>query len=144
MMGGLVVGALAKLIGLDALNLLFGHAPVNMTGAPEGSLLGAAVGFGAWLARGTGRVTRGLACGAAAGGAAGLLMPVLGGHLLGGSLDLLARQFPDSRIRLEPLGALFGEPGFGPVSQTVTSGIEGAVFGAAMVGTLVLARRYRR
>ena len=144
MMGGIVVGALAKLLGLDAFNLLFGHAPTNMTGAPEGSLLGAAVGFGAWAARDTARIGRGLVCGAVTGGAAGALIPFLGGHLLGGSLALLARQFPDSHVRLAPIWALFGEDGFGPVSQTVTSAIEGMVFGAAMVGALVLSRRFRR
>jgi DNA-binding winged helix-turn-helix (wHTH) protein len=144
MMGGIVVGALAKLLGLDAFNLLFGHAPANMTGAPEGSLLGAAVGFGAWLARDTTRVGRGIACGALTGGAAGALIPFLGGHLLGGSLDLLARQFPDSQVRLKPIAALFGESGFGPVSQTVTGALEGLVFGAGVVGALVFARRWSR
>jgi DNA-binding winged helix-turn-helix (wHTH) protein len=141
MIGGLIVGALAKLLGLDAFNLLFGHAPANMTGAPEGSLLGAAIGFGAWLTRDTARLGRGLAMGALTGGAAGALIPFLGGHLLGGSLDLLARQFPDSHVRLKPIGALFGESGFGPLSQTATGAVEGLVFGAGVVGALVLARR---
>ena len=144
MAGGIVVGALAKLLGIDAFNLLFGHAPSDMTGAKEGSLLGAAVGLGAWLARDTTRLGRGLACGALTGGAAGALVPLLGGHLLGGSLDLLARQFPDSHVRLASIGKLLGEDHFGPISQTVSSGIEGLVFGAAMVGALVLSRRFRQ
>jgi DNA-binding winged helix-turn-helix (wHTH) protein len=144
MVGGIVVGALAKLLGLDALNLLFGHAPPEMTGAPEGSLLGAAVGMGAWLARDAVRIGRGLTWGALTGGAAGALIPFLGGHLLGGSLALLARQFPDSRVRLDPIGALFGESGFGPVSQAVTGALEGLVFGAGVVGALVFARRLAR
>lgn len=144
MMGGIVVGALAKMLGLDALNLLFGHAPANMTGAPEGSLLGAAVGFGAWLARDSARIGRGLACGALTGAAAGALIPFLGGHLLGGSLDLLARQFPDSHIRLDAVARLLGEAEFGRLSQAVTAAIEGLVFGAGVVGALTLARRHRR
>ena len=45
---------------------------------------------------------------------------------MGGSLDLLARSFPDSRLRLDPIGGLFGESGFGPISQVVTGGLEGA------------------
>ena len=141
MMGGIVVGGLAKLLGMDAFNLLFGHAPSNMTGAPEGSLLGAAVGYGIWLARGTTRLSRGLAVGALTGGAAGALIPFLGGHMLGGSLDLLARQFPDSHVRLDGIAHLFGEAGFGPLAQTVTGAIEGMVFGAGVVGALTLARR---
>jgi hypothetical protein len=90
------------------------------------------------------RVRRGLACGALTGGAAGALIPLLGGHLLSGSLDLLARQFPDSHVRLAPIGKLLGEDGFGPLSQTVSGAIEGMVFGAAMVGALVFPRRFRR
>lgn len=141
MAGGIVVGALAKLLGLDAFNLLFGHAPSDMTGAPEGSLLGVALGFGVWLARDTARFGRGLACGALTGAAAGALIPFLGGHLLGGSLDLLAPQFPDSHVRLDSISALFGEATFGRISQTVTGAIEGLVFGAGVVGAIVYARR---
>jgi len=144
MMGGIVVGALAKMLGIDAFNLLFGHAPSDMTGAPEGSLLGAAVGFGAWLARDTTRLGRGIARGALTGGAAGALIPLLGGHLLGGSLDLLARQFPDSHVRLTAIGSLFGEDGFGRIAQVVTGGVEGAVFAAGVVGALTFARRRAR
>ena len=60
--GGLVVGAVAKLLGLDAFNLLFGQSPGDITGAAEGALLGGAVGLGAWLAsRGAGLAR----CGAA-------------------------------------------------------------------------------
>ena len=123
--GGLIVGAVVKLIGLDAFNLLLGHSPGDMTGAAEGALLGGAVGLGAWLAsRGAGplRLRRGIAVAGLAGGSAGVLISLLGGQLLGGSLDLLARHFPDSRLRLDPIGSLFGESGFGPVSQIVTAG----------------------
>ena len=141
MMGGLIVGALAKMLGLDAFNLLFGHAPGDMTGAPEGSLLGAAIGFGAWLARDKPGIGRALACGAVTGAAGGLLVPLLGGHLLGGSLDLLERQFPASHIRLDAVAHLFGESSFGPVSQAVTGAIEGLVFGTGVVGALAFGRR---
>jgi hypothetical protein len=144
MMGGIMVGALGKMLGIDGFNLLFGHAPSDMTGAPEGSLLGAAIGMGAWLARGTDQAGRGLALGALTGGAAGALIPSLDGHLLGGSLDLLSRQFPDSHVRLAAIGGSFGEPGFGPVAQVVTGAIEGAVFGAGVVGALVFARRFTK
>jgi DNA-binding winged helix-turn-helix (wHTH) protein len=143
MMGGIVVGALAKLVGLDAFNLLLGHAPSDMTGAKEGSLLGVAIGFSAWAARNTARVRGGLLYGAVTGGAAGALIPVLGGHLFGGSLDLLARQFPDSHVHLAPIGRLFGEDGFGPVSELVTAALEGAMFGAGVIGAMVFVRRYR-
>ena len=142
--GGLVVGAFVKLLGLDAFNLLFGQSPGDITGAAEGALLGAAVGFGAWLGnRGTGSLSlrRSIAAASLAGGGAGLLIPLLGGRLMGGSLDLLARRFPDSRLRLDQIGALFGESGFGPISQIVTGGLEGALFGCCVVGAMMIARR---
>ena len=144
MMGGIVVGALAKMLGLDAFNLLFGHAPSDMTGAREGSLLGAAIGLAAWAARDSGRLRYGLLCGALAGGVAGALIPPLGGYLLGGSLELLAQQFPDSHVRLDAIAHLFGQTHFGLLSQTITGAIEGLVFGAGVVGALTLVRRLRR
>ncbi|HEV2080118.1 MAG TPA: transcriptional regulator [Allosphingosinicella sp.] len=142
--GGLVVGAFAKLLGLDAFNLLFGQSPGDITGAAEGALLGGAIGLGAWIAgRGVGSpvLARSIAPAALAGGAAGILVSLLDGRLLGGSLDLLARQFPNSRLRLDHIGGLFGESGFGPVSQAVTGAIEGMLFGGCVVGAMILARR---
>jgi DNA-binding winged helix-turn-helix (wHTH) protein len=143
-LGGLAVGGVVKLLGLDAFNLLLGRSPGDITGAAEGALLGGAVGFGAWLgSRGAGALPlrRSVAAAGLAGGAAGLLIPLLGGRLMGGSLDLLVRHFPDSRLRLDQIGGLFGESGFGPVSQIVTGGLEGALFGACIVGAMILARR---
>jgi hypothetical protein len=61
--------------------------------------------------------------------------------MMGGSLDLLAREFSGSRLRLDHIGALFGEHGFGPVSQAVTSALEGALFAGCVVAAMVLARR---
>ena len=142
--GGLLVGAFVKLLGLDAFNLFFGRSPGDITGAAEGALLGAAVGLGAWLA-GRGASPRslrhGIASAALAGAAAGVLIALLGGRLMGGSLDLLARGFPDSRLRLDQIGGLFGEQGVGPVTQVVTSGLEGMLFGACVVGAMIVARR---
>jgi DNA-binding winged helix-turn-helix (wHTH) protein len=142
--GGLVVGAFGKLLGLDAFNLLFGQSPGDITGAAEGAMLGAALGFGAWLGSrppGRLRLRRGVAAAGLAGGAAGVLVPLLGGRLMGGSLDLLAQRFPDSRLRVDQIGALFGEDSFGLVSQMVTGGVEGVLFGAGVVGAMILARR---
>ena len=142
--GGLLTGAFGKLIGLDAFNLLFGQSPGAITGAAEGALIGGALGLGAWLARcfpGAPRLTPSFAAGGLAGAAAGMIVPLLGGRLMGGSLDLLARRFPESRLSLDQIGAVFGETGFGPISQVVTGGIEGLLFGGWVVGAMMLARR---
>lgn len=132
--GGLVVGAAFKLIGLDALTLLFGHAPRDITGGGEGLLLGGAVGLGTWLARGSpGGPARRIALAALCGGVAGLVIPLLGGRLLGGSLDLLAHSFPASRLRVGlPDAAL---------SHALAGAAEGALFAAGLVGAMLLARR---
>jgi DNA-binding winged helix-turn-helix (wHTH) protein len=140
-LGGFIVGALVKLIGLDAFAVLFGQSPAEITGAGEGALLGAATGLAGWLAhRYQFSLRRSLALAGAMGGAAGLVIALLGGRLMGGSLDVLAQHFPSSRLQLDQLGALFGESGFGPVTHTVTCTLEGALFSACVVGALMLAR----
>jgi DNA-binding winged helix-turn-helix (wHTH) protein len=141
-LGGLVVGAVVKLLGVDAFNLLFGQSPGDITGAPEGVLLGGSVGFGIWLGSRsrddpTRWTRRSIAGAALAGAAAGIIIPLLGGRLMGGSLDLLARSFPHSRLRLDEIGTLLGEHTFGPISQAVTGCLEGALFGSCIVGAMV-------
>lgn len=143
-LAGMIVGAVVKLLGTDAFDLLFGQTPGDITGATEGALLGAAVGLGAWLASRGSRslpLRRSVAATALAGGAAGAAIPLLGGRLMGGSLDQLATRFPQSRLRLDQIGALFGETGLGPVSQVVTAALEGALFSACVVAAMILARR---
>ena len=142
--GGMLVGAFGKLIGLDAFNLLFGQSPGAITGAPEGALIGGALGLGAWLATrwpGRPRLTPSFAAGGLATAAAALTIPLLGGRLMGGSLDLLTQGFPDSRLSLGQIGAVFGETGFGLVSQVVTAGFEGLLFGGCVVAAMMLARK---
>ena len=60
---------------------------------------------------------------------------------MAGSLDLLAQRFPTSRLRLNGIGSLFGEAGFGPVTQIVASSLEAALFGVGVVVALIIARR---
>jgi len=143
-LGGLLVGAVAKLLGLDAFNLLLGRSPGDITGAPEGALLGLAIGLAAWITiRASAPPRTGAVLAALLGGAAGVLISVTGGRLFGGSLYLLARAFPRSSVRLDQIGGLFGESGLGPVSRAVTSGLEGALFSACIVGAMLIARRNR-
>lgn len=133
-LGGLVVGGVVKLLGLDAFNLLLGQSPGNITGALEGVVLGSAVGLGVWLGN---RIWRTALIGLVA----GMAIPALGGRLLGGSLDLLTGVFPQSRLRFDQIGALFGESGFGPISQVATGGMEGMLFATCVAYAMLLARR---
>jgi hypothetical protein len=132
-----------KLLGLDAFTLLFGHSPAGITGATEGLVLGAAVGLAAWLAfrAGWARLRRSAALAALIGAAGGAIIALVGGRLMAGSLDLLARTFPDSRLRLDQVSGLFGESGVGPVTRLVTSCLEGALFSACVVAAMILAQR---
>lgn len=144
--GGLLVGAMVKLIGLDVFALLFGQTPGDITGAPEGALLGAAIGGAVWLTRPDGRrapIRRGLLIGGLVTAASGVLIVLMGGRLMGGSLALLAERFPQSRLRPDHIGALLGEPGFGPLASLVTAGVEGLLFGGGVVAALALAARWR-
>jgi DNA-binding winged helix-turn-helix (wHTH) protein len=142
-LGGLVVGGFVKLVGLDAFDLLFGQAPAGITGAPEGAVLGGAVGAGVWLARRfTPNALRGSAAIAGLSGAtAGVIITLLGGRLMAGSLDLLARAFPNSRLHLDQIGALFGETGFGPVSLMISAAAEGLLFSGGVVAAIIWAQR---
>ena len=137
-LAGLAVGAVAKLLGIDAFALLLGRAPEGITGAPEGLALGAAVGLGYWVAmRRSGADVRfaGLT-GAACGAAAGLVIALLGGRLLAGSLDVLTQTMIGSRLDLGRIGALLGEDGFGLRSRVLTSVLEGGLFGGLSVAGL--------
>jgi len=133
--GGLLIGAAFKLLGLDAFNLLLGRAPGGIAGAFEGLLVGTAVGLGAGLARHR-SLRRGMALAGLCGGAVGALIPLLGGRLMAGSLDLLAESFPGSRLRLDAIGAMLGEQGLGLASLVLTGAVEGLLFGACVVGAM--------
>lgn len=142
-LGGLVVGGLVELLGLDAFNLLLGQAPADVTGAGEGALLGAAVGFGAWLGlrlAGPRSRLRATAPAAALGALAGAAIPLMNGRLMGGSLSALQAVFPNSRLSLGGLGSALGDDGFGRMAQALTGAAEGALFAAAVAAAMILAR----
>lgn len=143
-LGGFLVGGIVKLLGLDAFQLILGQSPSGITGALEGAALGAAAGCGLWLgersasrqslfqqslpAAGTGALT-------------GAAIVAAGGQLLGGSLALLAQLLPQSRLRLDQIGALFGEDGYGYFSRIVTGAMEGMLFAACITAAMLLAKR---
>ncbi|WP_106639918.1 winged helix-turn-helix domain-containing protein [Allosphingosinicella vermicomposti] len=142
--GGLFVGALVNLVGLDAFSLLLGQAPVGITGAREGGILGAVIGlaFGMTIRKDL-SLRRSAAIAAAMGAAAGLLISLLGGQLLGGSLALLTESFPGSRLRLEGMGSFFGETGFGPIARAASAALEAALFSSCLVTAMMAAWRKR-
>ncbi len=145
-LGGLVIGGLTRLLGLDAFQLMLGQSPGNITGAPEGALLGGAVGLAVWLALhrlGGKPMEVAVAAAGAVGAAAGLAIALAGGRLMGGSLDLFAQRISGSQLSLAAIGALFGEDGFGIFTRIATSMLEGALFASAIAGAIVLVARRR-
>lgn len=139
--GGLFVGAFGKLLGHDSFILLVGRSPGEITGAIEGFLLGAAVGTGAWLASRVRFARQAVALGAGTGALGGIVIALLGGRLMLGSLELLAQAFPTSRLRIEYVGRLFGESGFGSVTRYASTVLEAALFSACVVAAMMIGRR---
>lgn len=145
-LGGGLVGWFASLVGRAAIEAIFGGRLTSVGGAAEGMALGAAAGLGFWLgapdppqdwaSRRRAALATSLCC-----AVAGVLLTFAGGHLGSPSLDAVARMFPNSEVRLEPLASIFGEPGFGPITAAATSLYEGAFFGAGLA--LGLTRRPR-
>jgi DNA-binding winged helix-turn-helix (wHTH) protein len=145
-LGGAAVGGSTKLLGVDTLRALFGQNPTGITGALEGAIIGAGVSLGAVL---TARLIKrsrpwqkilGASLGAMC---AGILLTVIGGNLFSGSLEIVARSFADSQMRMDPIAPFFGEVHFGRTTQIVLGAIEGLLFGAGMTGGLELAARAR-
>jgi hypothetical protein len=144
MIGGGLVGFAGKLLSLDAFHLVIGRSPGNVTGGFEGLVLGAAAGLGAMLAarrRDVAGLRRSLVPAALAGGGAGALIPLLGGRMMAGSLDLMSRSIPGAQLRID---GLFGGGGLDLASQLVLGMAEGALFVTLLVGGIELAARARK
>jgi DNA-binding winged helix-turn-helix (wHTH) protein len=147
--GGSLTGATAHHMVRWLLGAVFGWDFPGLGGGIEGLVVGAAAGLAYGLA--TPRPTGGMAtphgarrllAAAATGLACALAAAALsafGGQLGGASLDTLAHSFPTSRVRLDALGRLVGEPGFGLRARMVLGAFEGLLFGGGLV--LGLTRR---
>lgn len=137
--GALIVGSGAKMLGMDAFHLLLGQAPEGMTGGPEGAALGLAVALGLILAP---RLTvavdhwRPFFNAGTMGAVAGVAITLLGGHLMGGSLKLLADSVQESRLQIDAVATLFGGVEFSLATEAVLAGFEGMLLCAGVAGAL--------
>lgn len=125
--GGIVVGALGRLVGIDLFEVLAGVGVGPVTGLLEGGVVGVLAGGACAL---TLRYPgwQGAALAALLGASGGALLSLAGGRLMAGSLALLDRTVAESRMRIDGLGALLGEPQFGHASLAASSALETAVF----------------
>ncbi len=145
--GGAVVGGSTKLLGVDTVRALFGQSPTGITGAFEGAVIGASLSLGVVLAATLIRRSRpwqrvlaasmGAMC-------AGVLLTVIGGNLFSASLEIVAKLFANSQIRMDPLAPLFGEVHFGQTTQIVMGAIEGLLFGAGVATGIEVSGRGER
>ena len=142
--GGAIVGGSTKLLGVDTVRALFGQSPTGITGAFEGAVIGAGLSLGVVLAATLIRSSRswhrvmaasiGSIC-------AGVLLTVIGGNLFSASLEIVAKLFANSQIRMDPLAPLFGEVHFGETTQIVMGPIEGLLFGAGVASGIEISGR---
>jgi len=133
--GGAIVGGSTKLLGVDTVRALFGQTPAGITGAAEGAVMGACLSLGVVLAATLIKNSRSwhrVAAAAVGTMFAGALLTVVGGNLFSASLEIVARMFANSQIRMDPLAAMFGEVHFGRTTQVVMGALEGLLFGAGV------------
>ena len=140
---GVATGWLAHHLVRSLLGGVFGHHVTALAGALEGLVVGAAVGAGYALAtrrlsqggmaapRGGARWRVALTTGLVSASAA-MVLALLGRHLIGSSLDVMADTFAGSQVGLDPLARLLGEDSLRPITRTLVSGFEGLMFGSGL------------
>jgi DNA-binding winged helix-turn-helix (wHTH) protein len=145
--GGAAVGGITNLLGVDIIRSVFGRNPSGITGALEGAVIGAGLSLGAVLMTKLIKDSRpyqrvmGAALGAMC---AGIALTIIGGNLFSGSLEVVARSFADSQIRLEPLAPYFGVARFTHTREILFGAIEGLMFGAGLMSGIELISRPRK
>ncbi|HMG35216.1 MAG TPA: winged helix-turn-helix domain-containing protein [Blastocatellia bacterium] len=135
--GGAFVGGTSNLLGVDAVRALFGQTPAGLTGAMEGAAIGAGVSVGIILGPAIVRSPRWSTWSKIAGASmgamiAGITLASLGGNLFSASLEIVAKMFANSQIRMDVLARLFGQVAFGSRAQVVLGAIEGLLFGGGV------------
>lgn len=138
-LGGGLVGALSELLGVDAFTLLFGRAPSDMTGLPEGLTLGLAIGCALLVPQRASDGRRSLmplAVAVPLGLVSGAMIAFAGGRLMAGSLEKLAEAFGESRIGLGRIAAMFGEQDFGQLSLAFATAFEAMLFVTMVVAAI--------
>jgi DNA-binding winged helix-turn-helix (wHTH) protein len=134
-LGGGALGGAVVLIGGDALRLLLGHAPANLTGPGEGLTIGAAIGAAHWcatLSRAPTETWMRGALGAVFGAVAGLLIAWADGSMMSGSIEALARAYPTARLGIDALT---------DVGFPLLNALEGALFAGLVVASSTISPR---
>ncbi|HWO01620.1 MAG TPA: winged helix-turn-helix domain-containing protein [Blastocatellia bacterium] len=142
--GGALIGGSTKLLGVDTIKALFGQSPAGITGAFEGAVIGLGVSAGTTLVAGLFKRAhpwQRIVCASLGATCAGVLLTVIGGNLFSASLEIVARMFANSQMRMDPLASFFGEGHFGQTTQIVLGGLEGLLFGVGVSSGIEIAGR---
>jgi len=143
-LAGGATGVTIRLVIRGFLAGMFGQDVPAIGGGFEGIAIGAAAGLGYALStprphgggmatpRGLARIGAALVAGVLC-ATAGAAVCRLGGNLAGTSLNVLAHAYSGSRVGLAPLARILGEADAGPLTRTVSGGLEGLFFGAGLV-----------
>jgi hypothetical protein len=145
--GGATVGGITNLLGVDIIRAVFGQNPSGITGALEGAVIGAGLSLGAVLTTKLIKDSRPFqrVVGASLGAmGAGIVLTVIGGNLFSGSLEVIARSFADSQLRMEPLAPYFGTGSLNHKREIIFGAIEGLMFGAGLMSGIELFSRSRK
>ncbi len=138
--GGLMMGALINVIGMDILRTLFGQQLIKITGAFEASILGFCISLGVVIAERffTRAKVAKIIVVAVTAMIGAISLSLLQGNLFSGSIAAITRSFANAQINLSALTTLFGEGHFGLISRMILGSLEGFLFGGFFMAGLVL------
>ncbi len=142
--GGLIMGGLINVIGMDILRTLFGQQLIKITGAFEASILGFCISLGVVIAERffTRQNVAKVIVVALTAMIGAISLSLLQGNLFSGSIAAITRSFANAQINLNALTSLFGEGHFGLISRMILGSLEGFLFGGFfMAGLLLFTKR---
>ena len=151
-LGGLAIGAMARVATLWTLRGLFGVELGEIGGPLEGLLLGTAagVGYAATTSRpgggmaapsGSARARTAMAVGIST-AIAGLILSLTGHPLVGGLINEIAQASGGSQLAQTPLGAYYDEPSFGGGTKVLLAMFESGLFGIGFAAGLTRRPRH--
>jgi len=138
-LGGLMIGAIARIAVRWTLRGLFGIEVPDIGGPLEGLLLGAAAGLGyaATTRRpgggmatpsGSARVRTAILVGVCT-AVAGLMLSITGHPLVGGLINEIAQASSGAQLKQSPLADLYNEPEFASGTKVLLAMFESGLFG---------------
>jgi DNA-binding winged helix-turn-helix (wHTH) protein len=151
-LGGLMIGAIARIAVRWTLRGLFGIEVPDIGGPLEGLLLGLAAGLGYATTTsrpgggmatpsGSARVRTAILVGVCT-AIAGLLLSITGHPLVGGLINEIAQASSGAQLRQSPLADLYNEPAFASGTKVLLAMFESGLFGVGFATGLTRRPRH--